>query len=109
MENDRKTYYIAVESGEISRSETSSTWSFKIMATDEEITELRSLFNQNYANEWKNFIRAHIPFVEYHHDNENNAIDEKLKTIYQAIHRLGDAQAKQHIEEMGILSEDPLA
>ncbi|WP_053367468.1 hypothetical protein [Bacillus sp. FJAT-27245] len=109
MGQDKKTYYIAVESGEISRDETSSTWSFKIKATDEEITELRSLFNENYANEWKNFIRAHIPFREYHHDKENNAIDEKLKQIYQAIHDLGDEQAKNHIEEMGILSENPMA
>ncbi|WP_059171481.1 hypothetical protein [Bacillus sp. FJAT-27445] len=109
LDNEKKTYYVSIANGEISRDGTNSTWNFKIEATDDEITELRSAFDENYWNEWRTFIRAHIPFVEYHHDKENNAYDERLQKIYQAIFELGDEQAKKHIQEMGILFEDPLA
>jgi hypothetical protein len=103
MAEQKKTYYIDVGSGEITQSVTGSTWSFKIQADDEEITELRELFNENYSNEWKTFVRAHIPYLEYHHDRENDMYDSTIQQVYGLIHKLGDDEAKSHIESMAIL------
>ncbi|WP_342432702.1 hydrolase [Neobacillus sp. FSL H8-0543] len=103
MNEQKKTYYIDVGTGGISQSETSSTYSFKIQANDEEITELRELFDQNYSTEWKNFFRAHVPYVQYHYDRENDAYDNTIQQVYGMIHKLGDDQAKQHIESMNIM------
>ncbi|MBT2726488.1 hydrolase [Bacillus sp. ISL-75] len=105
MDQKKKTYYIDVGSGEISQSPTSSTWSYKIQADNEEITQLRELFDQNYSTEWKNFFRAHVPFVQYHYDRENDAYDSTIQQVYGMLHKLGDAEAKNHIESMNILPE----
>lgn len=101
--DQKKTYYITVNDGEISQSSTSSPWNFKIEATDDEIIELRELFDQNYSTEWEGFYRAHVPYLQYHFDRQNDKYDEGLTQIYRAIYRLGDEEAKNHIGNMGIL------
>jgi len=106
LDNVKKTYYIAIANGEIFSREDSSPWNFKISATDDEITLLRDLFDENHANEWENFIRAHIPFIEYHHDKENTQYDQKLQKIYGVIYSLGDQEAREHIAGMGILPDE---
>ncbi|MEI2355836.1 hydrolase [Mesobacillus zeae] len=101
----KKTYYIDIGSGEISQSRSSSAWNYKISASDEEIIRLREKFEQNYSTDWQNFFRAHVPYVQYHYDRENDAQDKTLLEIYKTIHELGDADAKKHIETMGILPD----
>jgi hypothetical protein len=103
MEEQKKTYYIDVGHGQISQSSTASAWSFKIQANDEEITQLRELFDQNYSTEWKNFFRAHVPYVQYHHDRENDSYDSTIDQVYEMIYNLGDEEAKSHIRSMNIL------
>lgn len=105
MNTNKKTYYIDIGSGSISQSISSSSWNFKIEANDEEITLLRKYFDQNYSTEWKNFFRAHVPYLQYHYDHENDAYDETMLKIYKLIYELGDAEAKQHITTMGVLPE----
>jgi hypothetical protein len=106
MNEQKKTYYIDVGTGEISRSATSSTWSYKIQATDKEIIELRDLFDRNYASEWKNFFRSHVPYVQYHYDRENDAYDNTIQQVYGILYNLGDEEAKNHIESMNILPKE---
>lgn len=106
MSQEKRTYYINIGSGEISQSATASTWNYRIEATDDEIYQLRSFFEDNYNTEWANFFRAHVPFLEYHHDKENDAYDETMVHVYSLIHKLGDDEAKKHIESMGILRTD---
>lgn len=106
MSQEKRTYYIHVGSGEISQSSTASSWNYKIEATDEEITQLRAYFDENYLTEWKNFFRAHVPYVQYHHDPENDAYDETMVKVYEMIYNLGDHETKNHIELMGILKSD---
>jgi hypothetical protein len=103
MDQQKKTYYIDVGHGQISQSSTASAWSFKIQANDEEITQLRELFDQNYSTEWQNFFRAHVPYVQYHYDRENDAYDNTIEQVYGMIYKLGDNEAKSHIESMNIL------
>lgn len=100
---EKKTYYIEIANGEISQSGTDSPWNFKIEATEEEILALREYFDQDESDEISNFIRAHIPFREYHLDKENDVQDENLQQIYRMIHQLGDQDTKKHIESMGFL------
>ena len=105
MEDRKKTYYIDIGSGEITQSATDSTWNFKIEANDEEITQLREEFDYNYNKGVENFLRAHVPFEEYHNDKSNHDQDRSLIRLYKMIHQLGDDEAKKHIESMGILPE----
>jgi hypothetical protein len=106
MMSEKKTYYIGIANGEISQSSTSSPWNFKIEATDDEITDLREYFDQNHTTEWANFMRAHVPFVEYHNDRSNHVYDDNLMQVYRMIYQLGDEEARQHIKSMGILPTD---
>lgn len=109
MDGNKKTYYIGLANGEISQSATDSTWNFKIEANDDEIIALREYFDQNYSTDWQNFYRAHVPFVEYHNDSGNDAYDKTIKKIYSLIYQLGDEEARNHIERMGLLSEEELS
>jgi hypothetical protein len=105
MSEGKKTYYINISEGVITPVSTATPWNFKIEATDEEITALREIFEQSYSTGWQNFMRAHVPYVQYHYDRENDALDGQLLKVYEMIHELGDSEAKQHIESMGILPE----
>jgi hypothetical protein len=106
MVEQKKTYYIDVGTGHISQNATSSTWSYKIQANDEEIIRLRELFDQNYSTEWQNFFRAHVPYVQYHYDRHNDAYDKTIQQVYGMIYNLGDEEAKNHIESMNILPKE---
>ena len=106
MNEERNDYYIEIATGEISRSSTDSPWNFKISATDEEITQLREIFDSNHSVDWQNFYRAHVPYLQYHYDRENDAYDENMRQAYGMIHQLGDGEAKKFIEGMGILNEE---
>ncbi|MFO1444258.1 hydrolase [Bacillus sp. Bva_UNVM-123] len=101
MTENKNTYYITVGTGEISQSATASRWDYKITATNEEINELRSYFKQNYSTEWQSFVRAHIPFLEYHNDKENDEYDETMSKVYELLYKLGDDETRKHIEDMG--------
>jgi hypothetical protein len=105
MEENKHTYYIDMGSGEISRSIHDSPWNFKIEATDEEITRLRQIFDSNYDADIVGFLRAHVPILEYHHDRPNDISDNNLLRAYKMIYELGDKDAKQHIESIGILKD----
>ncbi|MEI5908780.1 hydrolase [Bacillus spongiae] len=102
-DENKETYYISISTGEISRSSTDSPWDFQIAANEEEITYLRGLFDANYSADWQGFYRAHVPYLQYHFDRENDTYDKNLQKIYECIYRLGDEEAKNHIEKIGIL------
>ena len=107
MSVHRKTYYIWLPNREIFQDRECSPWNFKIKATDDEVVQLREYFNHNYSVEEENFYRAHVPYIEYHYDRQNDEYDKTLQKIYQMIYQLGDEEAKQHIETMGILQAKP--
>ncbi len=105
MEENKKTYYITVGTGEITQIATAAPWDFKIRATSNEIKELRTYFKQNYSTDWQSFWRSHIPYLEYHNDKENDEFDEIMLKAYELIYRLGDHETRNHIEGMGILND----
>jgi hypothetical protein len=107
-EQQKKTYYVSMESGEISQVKTASPWDFQIEATDDEIIQLREYFDQNYSTDLQAFFRAHVPYVQYHYDRENDAYDRTLMEIYKLIYKLGNEEAKAHIRSLGIIPEEEL-
>ncbi|VEF47151.1 Uncharacterised protein [Bacillus freudenreichii] len=105
MEQQKKTYYISVGAGEIMSTPSASPWEFKIEANDDEITILREIFDSNQDNSIDDFLRAHVPFVEYSHDPTNDQHDQNLIRTYSMIYELGDQEAREHIKNMGILDD----
>ncbi len=105
MEQQGKhTYYVSIANGEISQVETASPWDYKIEATDDEIIQLREYFEQIYSSDWQGFFRAHVPYVQYHHDPQNDAVDETMKQVYKMLYELGDEDAREHIKSIGLIT-----
>jgi acetate kinase len=100
---ERKTFYITVGSGEIHEDKGASSFEFEIDATEEEAEQLSELFETANSASHHSFWRAHTPYIQYHHDAENDEYDNSLKAIYQKIHELGKPATREHIESMGII------
>ena len=105
MEQDKRVYYVDLNSGDVLENPIESSPSFRIKANYEELNQLKKCFNELYSADLETFERAHIPYLEYHHDPENHHYDASLKKIYAAIYELGDEEAKRSIEQIGILDE----
>jgi hypothetical protein len=110
MEQDKKTYYVDLNSESIITQPLDSP-SFVIYANEREVNVLRAIFEDKHEADLETYVRAHIPYLEYHHDPQNDHYDASQKIIYSIIYLLGNDEAKQHIEQMGILtdrkSDDP--
>ncbi|WP_078382643.1 hydrolase [Sutcliffiella halmapala] len=102
---ERKTYYISLADGNISQVKSAASWNYQIQATDEEITQLRELFDQNYSSDWQSFWRSHIPYVEYHFDRPNDGYDNGLQQVFKMLYELGDEETKAHIKNQGLLED----
>ncbi|QPC47307.1 hydrolase [Mangrovibacillus cuniculi] len=107
MTNEKHTYYVCLARGQIMRTKDDSTWEYEIQATDEEIVRLREIFDSNYSSDWQGFFRAHVPYLQYHYDRENDANDANMYRIYEILHELGTPDAKKFIEEQGFLQHKP--
>ncbi|WP_210364633.1 hydrolase [Bacillus sp. REN3] len=108
MEEQKRKYYLNIESGEVLDEPAEPEGHFTLYATGEEIKHLRESLAENYQADLKTFGRAHIPFKEYHKDKENVEYDNTMKEIYAMIYELGDQEAKNHVLSMGILDESKL-
>ncbi|MCP8967577.1 hydrolase [Ectobacillus ponti] len=100
----KKTYYVSIAGGEISQVKTANTYSFEIQATDAEVEQLRAYFNEAYGADWKSFWRAHVPFLEYHHDPQNDEYEDRLQKAYKLIYDLTDNETQEMIAQMGIIN-----
>ncbi|MBU7320664.1 hypothetical protein [Paenibacillus oleatilyticus] len=103
---EKKTYYIAVGSGEILEPEdVTGNFEFEIQATEEEVDKLQEIFEELAMNEEDTAVRAMIPYREYHADKENDAYDWNLTEIYRMLHELGTPDTRKHIEAMNVLPQ----
>lgn len=100
---DKQTYYIKVGSGEILPEKTMAEYELVIQATPEDVRHLEKLFDQIDQEAWDGFLRSHLPFVHYHHDQVNDRYDQTLSSIYELIYKLGTKETKEHIHSMGML------
>lgn len=100
------TYYIDIENKVIHQTPEAAEWHFKIFAPEEEAAKISDELRKNHNADLKTYVRSHIPFLEYHHDPQNDEYDEAIENVYKMIYQYGDEEAKEHIERMGILSEE---
>lgn len=101
---EKQLYYIKVSTGEILPDQSLDSYELCIEATHEEVNILQELFEQADHAATDTFRRAHIPFLQYHHDGANDHYDNVLVNIYQFIYDHGCDTTKAHIETMGILN-----
>lgn len=89
---DKKTFFVAIHqgsaSGQILEDKDGSSFQFTIEATREEVNELQELFERAYEQDTG---------ADY------TATDDTLDEIYRMIYRLGNAETKQQIENMGVI------
>lgn len=100
---EKKPYYVTVQQGRVLEDPTVTPYEFEIFATQEEAGELQKLFERMPADDFANFIDAHIPFVPYHQRESIDVIDDNLSQIYEKIYELGTEETKKFIEEQNIL------
>jgi hypothetical protein len=105
---DKTIYYISVadgliESESVLRGIPNKNYEFVVHAADEEIAELRRRMDKVQSDEETTFKRATIPYKSADHDVATNAFNSDMLSLYHMIYELGNDEAKQHIEKMGIL------
>jgi hypothetical protein len=106
MEEPKHSYYINIQSHEIFSEPDGGEWDFKIEATSSQLAVLERLFDKTDETDWESYFRAHIPYLEYHHQPQNKEYDLRLYLIYTFLYYLGDEKTRQHIGGMGILEGD---
>ncbi|WP_163536607.1 hydrolase [Gracilibacillus sp. YIM 98692] len=95
---EKKKYYVNIGTQEISQIPYGNNDHIVIHATDEEVFNLREKFNEMHDAEIGTFVRAHIPFVPYHHDTQNDDYDRGIQEVMQMIYQLADAETKKAME-----------
>lgn len=101
---DKKTFYVAVGSGDIFENKTDAPYEFEIEATEQELSELRGLFDAQQTADWGTFVRSHVPIMLYSIlDQGNEQYDSYMTEIYSKIYELGSPATKYEIERLGLL------
>ncbi|RSD29324.1 hydrolase [Mesobacillus subterraneus] len=107
MEEQKQTYYFNIESGEVLDRPAEQEGHFTLLATGEEIKDLREYLTENYKADWATFENSHLrPFTDP--DREHAEYDFAMKEIYAMVYKLGDAEARNHVKTMGIFTEEEL-
>jgi len=106
--DQKEQYYVSVAQGKISQIPNAQDNDFAIMATKREMNQLRKIFdNMDFADNRSHF-RAAMPFIPYSHDQPNDDYDHYITKAYELIYELGDDEARENIEQSGILSHRPI-
>ena len=105
---DRKTYYVNMQSREISQIKFQNNHHYTIHATEDEVQELRRLLNKVDDADRSAYWRSHIPFEPYHRDLPNDRYDAAFTDALELIYRIGDEQTKMYIEATGVLKDRSL-
>jgi rubrerythrin len=103
---DRKTYYVTVQHGEIMDDPTAFNFDYVIEANEEELDQLEELFEDTATEEQETIFHSFTLSSSTYYNNENDAYDLSLRSIYRKLHELGTPETKQHIEKMNILNDN---
>ncbi len=99
----KKTYYVSVQAQTILEEQGAAAYEFEIEATENDVSRLIELFEDQMEYEHETAERAVVPAIPYHKDTENDRYDATLKEIYRAIYDLGTPDTRSHIKSMGVL------
>lgn len=102
LETGKKTYYVAVGSGQILDDREAASFEFAIQANDDELTKLQELFEElQDADEDNAFRFSGSPSVS--DDPEDPTYNALFKDIYRQLYKLGNDETKRHIDSMNIM------
>lgn len=105
---EKKTYYVDMQSREISQIKYHNNHHYQIRATKDEVEQLRRILNKVYEADRGAYWRSHFPFVPYHRDIENDLYDQAFTEALQLIYKLGDDDTREYIETSGVLADKSL-
>lgn len=97
---DNTMIYVSVANQSYSYQPLGLPCEFKLKLDDEQVKIFENLFLQLDSVEFHNIVRAHLPYVQYHLDEENDETDLRLKKIYALIHEFGDEHTKKFVEQL---------
>lgn len=97
---EKTTLYVNVLNQSYNYIPTGEPCEFKIELDLDKVFIFKKLFNQLNSLEFDNAVRAHLPYLPYHLDEENDEIDNRLKKIYALIHEFGDEKIKEFVEQL---------
>lgn len=101
MKKDK--YYVSVQSGSILKDQGAAAYELEIMATEEEVEQLKEWLDVRDDTDKASLLRtAMAGGAQYHNDFENDSHDEALQHVYRWLYQLGTKETKQHIESMGL-------
>jgi len=97
---DKKKYYVSVQSRSILSEQGHDAYELEIEATEDEVHQLRILFDMLEEADHATFFRGITPGLPYHHDPQNDEYDHLLKDCYEKISQLGTEETKYYVQPM---------
>lgn len=95
---EKKTYYVSVLARTILEGKGDAAYEFEIVASEEEIEQLKELFDGLESSEQQTYFQAHYLGYPYHQDTANDVYDRDLKAIYRMLRELGTPETRSHID-----------
>jgi len=92
--------YVSVVHQQVYHQPHDSPWEYEVDVPNEYVPIFHRLFTQMDRLEFRNFLRAHLPYVPYHYDKDNHDIDKRTMKVYALIHEFTDDTSKQFIEKL---------
>jgi hypothetical protein len=100
----RKTYYVAVGSGEVLEDKGAAAFEFEIRANEAELNRLQKMFAELASDDEASLYR--YPGWLSAGEAEMNAVtDGHLRGIYRLLYELGTEETKRHIASMHVLDD----
>lgn len=104
MEEKRK-YYVAVESGQILEDQGAASYELEIEATDQEFEQLKKILSKKNVENIGLFIDPHIPTEWDEVESDVQSYNDYLIQAYEQLYKLGTAETRKHIEENQIIQK----
>ncbi|WP_301107625.1 transposase [Sporosarcina sp.] len=100
MPDQKYTMYVSMSHKQVLLDPYSSPWEYKVEVTKEAYPVFERLFAQMERLEFRNFLRSHLPYIQYHYDKDNHDIDKRMMKVYALIHEYTDEESKRFIEKL---------
>ena len=104
---EKRSYYVSVGTHQVVPKSEDSNYEFEVEATEEEIEQLKELFDQEDKADNMLLGRAKTPYEAFprnvNQEVYNTPYDERLLEIYKLIYNLGAPATRDHIARMEVV------
>lgn len=100
----RKTYYVAVGSGEVLEDKGAAAFEFEIRANEAELNRLQKMFAE-LASDDESALYRYSGWLSASEAEMNAVTDGHLHGIYRLLYELGTEETKRHIASMHVLED----